>query len=92
MSQVFSLRAKRQSHVDVFLAAAKRQGVVFDTLTTHVEAPRSAVEVEFTTEAPLTQMREVLQAMSIGHMMLSTLRPVPREENSMTFGPMLAYA
>lgn len=60
-----------------------QRGVKFIDLKRHQEAPFPDVEVEFKTVVPRTVLDTVLSGIEDSHVMLETLRDVPREQNSM---------
>lgn len=81
--QVFSMRAECPGDVDEFVARASANGVKFIDLSRHQEAPYPDVEVEFKTVAPQALLTSILDEIVDSHVMLETLRDVPRVENSM---------
>jgi hypothetical protein len=84
----YSFRAECQADVDRFFNACKEQNIAVDDAYTYLD-PNGFPdrEVEFSSDAGITTLKQLAQSMEDGHVVYETLRACPLVENSLLREP-----
>ena len=85
--QTYSFRAECMRDVGSFLVADWPAGMAAWGWTIRSDPRFGDTEAEFTSNATVEQLRQVMRQVIDGHVMVETLRPCPLAENSLERAP-----